>query len=325
MPSAKEIFDRTFSEKNTAQAHEENHVSDSDSEKEEERRCKQKRDNKRKRITKSKPRGGKKEASKFPVITRAEMSSVTNKTHPEIMSYNSHFVDEVAKDDLVLAQQRFFEKKNTDYSHVRPVDYPYLKAQLERPPIEGFDMHQINDREKKRAYQQPYSRAFEESRMRPPLGNERQCRHVSECEGLKIKNAGHRAFILVECLSPSELKTYEETGKLPLEVRSCIFCLRKEVLHLWTQIRSNSMGVAQDIILPGHWNFVDVEGEYRKEDTILTSRHIWEGILDPIVKHKRSAYRLIEKNGIPHYEQWRMGYPKRNEEHLFQAPPHPSK
>ena len=80
------------------------------------------------------------------------------------------------------------------------------------------------------------------------------------------------------------------------------------------------MVVKSDNILPVLRYLINVEGEYSLSDCIVTSRYVWEGILDPIVLHKRSAYRLIEKNGIPYYEQWRMKYPQKNEEHFFSAP-----
>ena len=80
------------------------------------------------------------------------------------------------------------------------------------------------------------------------------------------------------------------------------------------------MGMRDDSILQDYRNIVDVEGEYNLKDCILSSRHVYEGLIDPIVLHIRSAYRLIEKNGVRHYEQWRMGYPSSTQHFLFQAP-----
>lgn len=327
MSRAKEIFDRTFLEKNTASTSRQTVESDSDSGKEEEKLRRMKRDKKRKRVTRPKPKGGRKEVSTFKIRTAPTMERATSDKYPEILTTDSEFSSKVPQNELVLAQSRFFDKNSqtSDYSHVRPTDFPFLRQLLQRSPEKNFDMHQFNDRDRFRANQQAISREYEESRLRPPLGSERECPMGNDCEGLKIANAKDKAFILVEFLLPTEQKRYENTGELPSETRLCLMCKRKEIARAWANVRADNMGVKRDTILPDYRNFVNVEGEYCLRDCIVTSRHVWEGILDPIVLHKRSAYRYKEKNGIPYYDQWRMSYPKVNEEHLFQAPPHPSK
>ena len=137
---------------------------------------------------------------------------------------------------------------------------------------------------------------------------------------LQITMAKDAAFILREFLLPSEQKEYETTGKYRPEKRLCLMCKRAEIARAYINTRANGMGMRDDSILQDYRNLVDVEGEYNLKDCILSSRHIYEGLIDPIVLHIRSAYRLIEKNGVRHYEQWRMGYPSSTQHFLFQAP-----
>jgi len=234
--------------------------------------------------------------------------------------------------ELIIAESNFFKKDNTDtwarggeYKHMRPVDYLFVRALIQRPKIPHFDIHQMNDKERLRANVETVTRSYENQFLCEPVGSQRPCLMDNECEGLQITNAKDRAFILREFLKPSELKVYENTGKYPSERRLCLMCKRSELARAHTCIRADGMGVRDDTILSDYRNLVDVEGEYCLKNCIVSSRDCYEGILDPIVLHERSAYRLIEKNGIRYYDQWRMSYPQKNKEHLFQTPPHPSK
>ena len=211
----------------------------------------------------------------------------------------------------MIIESRFFEKDNTDswsrggeYKHMRPVDYLFVRALIQRPKIAHFDIHQMNDKERLRANVELVTRRHE-TEFREPVGSQRQCLMDNECEGLKIKNAKDRAFILREFLKPSELKEYENTGRYPSERRLCLMCKRMELARAHTNIRADAMGVRDDTILSDWRNLVDVEGEYCLKDCIVSSRDVYTGILDPVVLHVRSAYRLIEKNGIRYYDQWR--------------------
>ena len=324
---AKEVFERTFLDRNTARVSSVQNDSDPDSAKEEDKIREHKRQKKRKRVQKPKPKGGRKTVSAFQIKTVPPLERVTSTKYPEILTTDSEFTSVEPQNELVLAKSRFFDKKSAsrvEYDHVRPIDFPYLRHMLQRKPEKQFDMHQCNDRERLRANQQAITRSYEESRLRPPIGSERECPMGCDCEGLKITNAKDKAFILVEFLLPTEQKHYEDTGDLPSETRLCLMCKRKEIARAWCNVRADNMGVKRDIILPDYRNLINVEGEYSLSDCIVTSRYVWEGILDPIVLHKRSAYRLIEKNGIPYYEQWRMKYPQKNSEHFFEAPLHRS-
>lgn len=330
--SIRESFERAFKDKNTANTVVKDYESDEDSEKEQAKQVERKRAKKRRRVTRAKPNKGRKQVSQFKVRTVPKKERVTSDKYPEILSVDKEFSTNQQQTELIIAESRFFEKDNTDswsrggeYKHMRPVDYLFVRALIQRPKIAHFDIHQMNDKERLRANVELVTRRHETEFLCEPVGSQRQCLMDNECEGLKIKNAKDRAFIMREFLKPSELKEYENTGRYPSERRLCLMCKRMELARAHTNIRADAMGVRDDTILSDWRNLVDVEGEYCLKDCIVSSRDVYTGILDPVVLHVRSAYRLIEKNGIRYYDQWRMAYPKKNKEHLFQTPPHPSK
>ena len=73
------------------------------------------------------------------------------------------------------------------------------------------------------------------------------------------------------------------------------------------------MGVKNNMILQDYRNITGVPGEYILDDCILSSASIFQGLLDPVVLHIKSGYRVKTINGIRHLEQWRMKYPEHNQ------------
>ena len=70
------------------------------------------------------------------------------------------------------------------------------------------------------------------------------------------------------------------------------------------------MGVRNNMILQDYRNLVNIPGEYRLDDCILSSSTIFQGLLDPVVLHIKSGYRVKVINGLRHLEQCRMKYPE---------------
>ena len=325
-----ESFERAWREGIQSKNQQIEQESDEDSEKEQEKQNERKRAKKRRRIVRGKVPKGRKKVSEFKVRSVPTKERVTSDKYPEIMSVDSEFSNTNNQRELIIAESRFFEKDNTDQWdrgawHVRPVDYPFVRALLQRKPHSQFDIHQFNDRDRLRASIEPVSRKYEEMYLREPIGSERPCLLGNQCEGLCITNAGDRAFILREFLLPSQQKEYEATGNLPSEQYLCVMCKRKEITRAFINIRADGMGMREDSILQDYRNIVETEGEYCLSDCNVSSRNVWEGLTDPVVLHIRSGYRLVEKDGIRYYDQWRYGYPQKTTEHLFQTPPHPSK
>ena len=156
--SIRESFERAFKDKNTANTVVKDYESDEDSEKEQAKQVERKRAKKRRRVTRAKPNKGRKQVSQFKVRTVPKKERVTSDKYPEILSVDKEFSTNQQQTELIIAESRFFEKDNTDswsrggeYKHMRPVDYLFVRALIQRPKIAHFDIHQMNDKERLRA------------------------------------------------------------------------------------------------------------------------------------------------------------------------------
>ena len=326
MNSIEESFNKAYQEtKSIKLVSSENVISDEDSAKEEEIFRKVKRKRKRRRTQSSKQIKPKKSASTFTVRHVVPTTSVTPNAYPEILSVDSEFHLDTSSNELIVAETNFFNSRNKDEwqksndGHVRPFDFPFVRALIQTDPSETFDIHQFNDRERLRANIETVTREYEEEFLREPIGSERKCVLDSACEGLKIMMARDKAFILREFLLPSEKREMDASSKCRPERRLCLMCKRKEIARAWTNIRSDGKGMREDCILQDYRNLVGVKGEYNLRDCLVSSRHTYEGIVDPLVLHMRSGYRIVEKNGVRYYQQWSYGYPKTTQPFLFQA------
>ena len=328
MTSIQDSFDRAFRDKSTANTISNANDSDSDSAKEQEKIIQEKRLKKRRRTNgRSKASKNKRVVSTFKVRHAIPKEKVTTETYPEILSVENEFSMKSDNKELPIAEQQYFNTKNKEpwergnHDHVLPWHFPFVRALIQRDPVDTFDIHTFNDRERLRAKIEPVSRKYEEEYLREPVGSERPCLLGNQCEGLQITMAKDKAFIVREFLLPSEEKEYRQTGKYKPEKRLCLLCKRKEISRAFINIKADAMAMREDSILQDYRNIVNVEGEYCLQDCIVSSRHAYEGLTDPIILHIRSAYRLIERDGIRYYDQWRMGYPSSNQQH-FQQPSH---
>ena len=227
---------------------------------------------------------------------------------------------------LMLAETNFFNQRNVDYwhrtdlSHLRPYDFPYVRALLQQPACDTLSPEDIKHKEHVRVSIQVVTRAYEEKYLCEPTGKQRACILGDQCQGLHLPYVTENAFVVREFLLPTEEEEYLRTGKLPSEERLCLLCKRSEIARAFINIRADGMGVKNNVILQDYRNIVGETGEYCLEDCIVSSARIFQGLLDPIVLHLRNAYRLKLKDGIRHYEQWRMKYPGQCDHFLVDAP-----
>ena len=226
---------------------------------------------------------------------------------------------------LMVAETNFFNQRNQDYwhrtdlSHLRPYDFPYVRALLQQPACDTLSPEDIKHDEHVRTTIQVVTRAYEEKYLREPLKKERACIMGDQCQGLHLPYVDS-AFVVREFLLPTEEEEFLRTGKLPSEGRLCLMCKRSEIARAFINIRADGMGVKNNVILQDYRNIVDEEGEYCLEDCLVSSHEIFQGLLDPIVLHLRNAYRLKVKDGVRYYEQWRMKYPGQMDHFLVSAP-----
>jgi len=252
------------------------------------------------------------------------VTNVSMESTPDLLQTSSTSV--VQTPSLMVAETNFFNQQNQDYwhrtdlSHLRPYDFPYVRALLQQEPCDTLSPEDIKHKQHVCTSIQVVSRAYEEKYLREPIGKERACIMSDQCQGLHLPYVTENAFILREFLLPTEEEEYLRTGKLPSEGRLCLMCKRSEIARAFINIRADGMGVKNNVILQDYRNIVEAEGEYCLEDCIVSSHHIFQGLLDPIVLHLRNAYRLNVKDGVRHYEQWRMKYPGQENHFLVQAP-----
>ena len=319
--SITDSFLKSFNENKNNKRPKKKEESDSDSAKEEEIKQIKKRSKKKRKV---KVKKSLKQPSQFKVRHVVPTESINPLDCPEILSVENEFNSNA---EMIQAENNFFSIRNQDgskkdLSHVRPYDFPYLRHLIQRKPEDTFDIYNLKDRSSLRAKLEPVTRNYEAEYLREPKGNERQCLMGDKCEGLNISQAKDRVFVLREFLLPSEQEQYEKTGKYPSEIRLCLMCKRVEIMRAFFNIKADGMGIKEDCILQDYRNLVNIKGEYRLADCIVSSRHTYEGLTDPIVLHVRSAYKLIEKDNLRYYDQWRMAYPIENQHFLVETPSH---
>jgi hypothetical protein len=245
---------------------------------------------------------------------------------PDICTSQAVTSAESQSNSLMVAETNFFNQRNVDYwhrtdlSHLRPYDFPYVRALLQQKACDTLSPEDIKHNEHVRTSIQVVTRAYEEKYLSEPTGKQRACILGDQCQGLHLPYVTENAFVVREFLLPTEEEEYLRTNKLPSEERLCLLCKRSEIARAFINIRADGMGVKNNVILQDYRNIVGETGEYCLEDCIVSSHRIFQGLLDPIVLHLRNAYRLKVKDGIRHYEQWRMKYPGQQDHFLVNAP-----
>lgn len=218
----------------------------------------------------------------------------------------------IKKDAQIIAETTYFNAKNApfwtneDLSTIHPFQCPYVRDTLQLAPEETLSPETARHKNIERAKTEVVPRAYEERYLREPTGKDRPCVMGDHCHGLNLPHVRENAFILREFLLPSQEEEYKRSGKLPQERQLCLLCKRSEILRAFVNVRADNMGVKSHMILQDYRNIVNVPGEYHLKDCILSSPTIYQGLLDPVVKHTRHAYRLKVIDGVRYYDQWGM-------------------
>jgi hypothetical protein len=243
----------------------------------------------------------------FQITRKPKRQKVTAESYPQIMEMSGEFDDEVPE---TTVQALFFNRQNQNksYKHVSPWDYEFVQNLMHRTPISNFDINKFHSVEKMRESIEGVTRAYEESFMCEPTGDQRPCSMEEMCEGRFIPQAGSNGFTLREFLLPSQQRTYEQTRRFPLQRAPCIFCKRLQIAKMVVSGRASGTGIRDDMLLQDYYNFVGIPNEYRLEDCLLSKRTVFEGIVSPVVLHVRNAYKFVLKNGVKTYEQWRIPF-----------------
>lgn len=145
-------------------------------------------------------------------------------------------------------------------------------------------------------------RAYEESFLREPVGNEQHCANDKECEGLKIKCDS--PFILREFLLPSELAVdaSERTQR-----NLCLMCQRLMIAKQFFHYESAPKALPSSVYCSKYFNVCESPGEYSIKDCIVNGENGHSGLVMPVVLHNRSAYEYRSVDGVQTYAQDHFG------------------
>jgi hypothetical protein len=113
-----------------------------------------------------------------------------------------------------------------------------------------------------RASMRLLTRKQEDDLLRTPRDLERYCRNDAQCV---LQVAHGRAAR--ECLTEAEEDELERSGRLPEQRRPCLGCMRDDVLWFYLNFKRSGACVG-DGFISGHYNLVDVPGEYDLRQTL---------------------------------------------------------
>lgn len=248
---------------------------------------------------------------------------VDDQSNPEIMCVELNFSPNDDNKEQLIAATTFFNsrnQKNIAQEEIPPYQYPAIRSLLQTKPNVTFDIHAQNDRGQARPQMEGVTRQHEERYMVEPEfeKGQRQCLYDDKCQGLRIINTeGLTPFILPEFFLPSEEAKFKKKGALPPERRMCIMCRRYEIQRALLSTRADAMAIKQGVTLQDYFNYTDMEGQYMAEHCICSSPNVHEGLLEPVVRHQLSSYKLkINADGKRYYDQWTMAYPNQKQQNF---------
>jgi len=242
----------------------------------------------------------------FQITRKAKKRKVEAETYPEILEMSGEFDKEVPE---TVVQKHFFNRENASasYRHVSPWDHSFVSSLMQRPPVPTYNMNDNQRVDKYRDSIEGVTREYEERFMVEASGDQRHCSMAEECEGKFIAQVPN-GFVLREFLLPSQEKAYEQTKRYPIQRAPCIFCKRLQIARLLVSVRAAGTGMREDCLVQDYYNFVNIPGEYRLEDCLLSKKSVWEGIVSPVVLHVRNAYKFVTKDGKRGYTQWKQPF-----------------
>ena len=141
-------------------------------------------------------------------------------------------------------------------------------------------------------------RAYEESFLREPVGNEKHCANDKECEGMKI--GCEDPFILREFYLPSEKSSAQASDS---NRRCCLMCTRFMIAKQYFHYESVANTLPPSVYASKYYNVCETPGEYSIKDCIVNGDSGHSGLVLPVVLHTRSGYEFTVIDGVRTYLQ----------------------
>jgi hypothetical protein len=186
-----------------------------------------------------------------------------------------------------------------------PFDFKYIMQAIMCAPADSLPPNEMEHKNNMRAILPPITRAYEESYMREPMGDEAPCMNGRTCEGWEIMRICYNApgFTLRAFYFPDEEAKALQTGDWRTKERKCILCMRFSIHKALINIRARRKAVPKDTLIQNYRNITNAPGEYRAEDTDMSRGQYFEGMTDPVVMHRRNCYRPASNNGVRGLDQ----------------------
>lgn len=106
------------------------------------------------------------------------------------------------------------------------------------------------------------------------------------CESVCMSKAkGVNPPIMLPCVQKEGFNSF----------KMCLLCLRNTSTCTLLRLRMDRVSMIQDSCLQTHVNYVDLNGEYKKEHVLPIRRDKYEGVVAPMVAHFHSGYNGREK------------------------------
>ena len=113
---------------------------------------------------------------------------------------------------------------------------------------------------------------------------------MSACEGLKLVDNGVGGFVLREFILPN----VEEHDVNP---SMCLLCTRKSISRAYFAMLSGEQSCRPNCVISRYYNLVNIPGEYRADDCIISNDDTYMGLVHPVVVYNRGDYRGRMENG----------------------------
>ena len=212
---------------------------------------------------------------------------------------------------VVIARKKFMQNKinalelQQQAELLQPIDFPFVRGLLQAAPVDAQGPLEIAQRDQHRKVTEVVSRHYQDSFLREPINCERACVMGAGCEGLHVTEAvlSQSGFTLREFLLPSQMAAHESSGEWPREASLCLLCTRSEIAKAFFNIRADGAACKSDIVLQKHRIVVDVAGEYKIDDCIVSCPERYEGLLDPVILYNRNDYAPRRIGGVKCFVQ----------------------
>lgn len=148
----------------------------------------------------------------------------------------------------------------------------------------------------------------------PPCIRGRQCRgYTSRIRGFPDTRSG---AVLMQWMTPAELKDHYSTGRIPSERRLCILCHRVYVFMLWMHF-SLRQTAPSNMLISHIGNIVDKVGEYKRCYCIVPdAQAFFLGLVRPVVRPNFLALHAVPYSPKP--SLWRI-----DQSEMIVPPPSP--